>query len=255
MIDNKILSDEEIEKKLKKYTRKDFPHTREYLVNQLRLDSNFQAPKGILCKLDIMEMYEKVRIESNLEILDYDWSLVPEFIYSRDEKFTLICNEVDINGNKIGEYTTDYKHLIIRKASPYQYSFYKLQENRIKDIHADNFYKWIKENRPEIKIVSEYKGTSKEIWVECPIHGKYKTTPDTLKRKSNWTGEYIGNCPECDLLKYNSQKRLKDEDFLRRAREIHGNRYEYPDLSYRNERDKIKIYDTIKKRVFLSDSA
>ena len=90
---------------------------------------------------------------------------------------------------------------------------------RAKDVHGSRF-DYSK---------SEYKGYKERICIICPIHGEFWTTPQI----------HLGGsmCPQC---KFEKQKIGLDE-FLRRAKEIHGEKYGYSKVKYVNNSTKVCI--------------
>lgn len=82
---------------------------------------------------------------------------------------------------------------------------------RAKKIHGDT-YDYSKVN---------YKNTKTKVTIICPIHGEFEQTPDK---------HLLGHgCYMC------SKNRKKDtNEFIKRAREIHGDKYDYSKVNYTN---------------------
>lgn len=79
-----------------------------------------------------------------------------------------------------------------------------------------------------------YKGSRIPVTIICPIHGEFYPTPNNhISRKSG--------CPICRD-EWNA-KHLKSstEDFIEKAKQIHGNKYDYSLVEYVNARTPIKI--------------
>ena len=74
----------------------------------------------------------------------------------------------------------------------------------------------------------EYKNSLTKVTIICPEHGEFEQTPhDHLRSHS---------CPYCSgKLKSNT------EEFIRRAREIHGDKYDYSEVDYKNANTKLTI--------------
>lgn len=74
----------------------------------------------------------------------------------------------------------------------------------------------------------EYKSTEKKICIVCPEHGEFWQTPH----------DHLGGhgCASCA-----GSKKLTTEDFITRARKIHGNRYDYSKVDYKNLKEKVCI--------------
>lgn len=72
------------------------------------------------------------------------------------------------------------------------------------------------------------------IEIVCPIHGVFKQTPhDHFKSP-------IG-CQKCVLEKMSLDQASTTEEFIKKARQIHGNKYDYSKVKYINNRIKVCI--------------
>lgn len=71
---------------------------------------------------------------------------------------------------------------------------------------------------------TEYNGKDVPVIIICPEHGEFLQTPhDHLS----------GNgCPKCGLLKRAQKRRSNTEKFVARAKEIHGDTYDYSETEY-----------------------
>ena len=91
-------------------------------------------------------------------------------------------------------------------------------------IHGDKYdYSHVRyvNNRTMVKII-------------CPIHHEFEQVPS-----SHLQG--IG-CPECGHEKvWENRGRITTEDFIKRAIEVHGNRYDYSKVDYKNMHTKVCI--------------
>ena len=73
-----------------------------------------------------------------------------------------------------------------------------------------------------------YISSHKKVCIICPIHGEFWQIP-----KAHLKGE---GCKKC----YGNQRRTTEE-FIERAKEIHGNKYDYSKSEYINQRTPIEI--------------
>ena len=80
----------------------------------------------------------------------------------------------------------------------------------------------------------DYDGAEKHVSIICPEHGKFRQTPH--KHANGGRG-----CPSCGNLKRSKSQSLGKETFLKRAKEIHGDKYEYSDIKYINAHKKVEI--------------
>ena len=90
--------------------------------------------------------------------------------------------------------------------------------SRARTVHGDNYgYAF-----------SVYQSTRKKVYIHCPEHGMFKQTPN---HHVNGRG-----CPGC----FGTEKYTNDS-FIKKAREIHGDFYDYSCVEYVNSQTKIKI--------------
>ena len=89
---------------------------------------------------------------------------------------------------------------------------------KAKKVHGDK-YDYSKVN---------YIGSKIEVTIICPEHGEFKQRPN-----DHLNG--IG-CPKCS-----GHVKLTTEEFIKRAREIHGDKYDYSKTNYVNMRTKVTI--------------
>lgn len=82
---------------------------------------------------------------------------------------------------------------------------------------------------------SIYKSTKERIIVICPEHGEFYPSPQN--HLYHGTG-----CPKCAINDRNNNLKLSHDQFLSRAREIHGDKYEYTESTdYKNDRTSITV--------------
>ncbi len=81
---------------------------------------------------------------------------------------------------------------------------------------------------------ANYHNSQTKIDIICPIHGIF-----SMKPNSHIAGKQ--GCPKCGRLMANKNISLDWNTFLKRANDIHGNKYEYFKDSYKNYTTKIKI--------------
>jgi hypothetical protein len=75
---------------------------------------------------------------------------------------------------------------------------------------------------------TKYEGGRNKVIVTCPIHGDFLTSPGNHMRGSG--------CPEC----YGTKK-LSTQEFIDKAKEVHGNRYDYSKSNYLSSEKPIEI--------------
>lgn len=75
----------------------------------------------------------------------------------------------------------------------------------------------------------DYQSTKKKVKIICPIHGAFYQYPEKhIYQKSG--------CPYCaNNIKYST------DEWIKRAKMSHGNKYDYSDVNYINNNTKVKI--------------
>lgn len=122
-------------------------------------------------------------------------------------------------------YITPNDHLSKLSGCPFCAGKNKTIENFItkaKKVHG-NKYSYDK---------SQYLGVDSNIVITCPKHGDFNQTPYT---HTNGSG-----CKKCSLEKLSCDYRLSNEEFVDKAKKIHGDKYTY-NSKYETGKTKIKI--------------
>lgn len=78
-----------------------------------------------------------------------------------------------------------------------------------------------------------YNGKKSNITLYCKEHGEFT-------KKANLVLKGYG-CPKCTFKKRQDAHRLSIEKFIRKAREVHGDRYDYSKTEYKSMRDPVTI--------------
>ena len=110
-------------------------------------------------------------------------------------------------------------------------------ENRTKKIKGDtdSFIKKVKEihnNKYDYSKVN-YIDSTEKICIICPEHGEFWQTPNCHQQ-----GE---GCPQCKKKLIKEKLSFTTEDFIKKAKEIHGDRYDYSRVNYINQKEKVCI--------------
>ena len=172
-------------------------------------------------------MNTEILIERLKEIYGdkYDYSKV-EYVNS-STKVCLFCKEKDKYGLVHGYFYAKVYDLLnqIRSCNKCKnYSKITLEEFKIKaNIIHNNKYDYSK---------SSFKSNSEYIEIICPIHGIFKQ-----QVRHHLYGQ---GCPKCG--KINKRKlNLTIEEFIEKARKVHGDKYDYSKVNYINSQTKICI--------------
>lgn len=79
----------------------------------------------------------------------------------------------------------------------------------------------------------EYTNNHTKICIVCPEHGEFWQTPN---------GHLCGQgCPKCGRIKCGDARRISEDDFVSRARDVHGDKYDYSKVNYINSNTKVCI--------------
>ena len=77
----------------------------------------------------------------------------------------------------------------------------------------------------------EYKSAKEKVKIICPKHGPFWQTPTAHLNKKHPAG-----CPLC-----NGGRKLTTEEFVQKAKELHGDRYDYSKTKYIDNKTKVCI--------------
>ena len=79
----------------------------------------------------------------------------------------------------------------------------------------------------------EYHGIHNKVTIICPEHGEFKQTP---------AKHIIGQkCPLCSKINMGIKVRLSENEFINKAKKVHGDLYIYSNIEYKTSHDKIGI--------------
>lgn len=79
----------------------------------------------------------------------------------------------------------------------------------------------------------EYINSNTKVCIICPEHGEFWQSPS---KHINGQG-----CPKCGFIKSSDNKSSTNEEFIKRAKEIHKDKYEYSKTFYVNSNTKVVI--------------
>ena len=150
----------------------------------------------------------------------YDYSKV-EYVTSKT-KVCITCNEIDeITGEKHGQFYQIPSSHISGANCPKCSGHFMNQEFFIKRARVIHNYKY-----DYSKV--EYKTVKVKVLITCPEHGDFSQTPD-----SHLNGQ---RCPKCSKV-----YRPNTNEWIKKARNVHGKRYDYSKVMYENNSTKICI--------------
>jgi len=134
-----------------------------------------------------------------------------------DSKLTITCN-------KHGDFFQNAGSHLQGKGCPKCSGTQKLTTidfiNRAKEIHH-NKYNYDKVN---------YINSQTKVSIGCQIHGYFEQIPKTHLEGSG--------CTKCSR---SSPKKLSSEEFIEKAKKVHGNEYDYDNVIYVHSKSKVNI--------------
>ena len=83
-----------------------------------------------------------------------------------------------------------------------------------------------------------YKGIFNKVQIICPIHGKFSKIAHYHTNKKQ-------GCPKCGMERSKANQALTKESFIKKAKAIHGEKYDYSQVQYSNAKTKVKIFCSI----------
>ena len=83
----------------------------------------------------------------------------------------------------------------------------------------------------------EYVNNTTKVCIICPEHGAFWIMPSNFNNVSGG----IRECPKCQAHKKNNAQRGDTENFIRKAKNIHGDKYDYSKVKYIDSATKVCI--------------
>lgn len=158
---------------------------------------------------------EFIKIARGIHQDKYDYSSV--HYKSSQEKVKIICKVHGLfeqtPSNHLSGQGCPKCHLDSRRLSLEEFV------QRAEEIH-DNKYDYSSVN---------YKNSSEKVEIICPIHGIFHQTPDSHLRG--------GGCVQC----YHDSLKLTTEEFIEKAQNLHGDKYDYSLVNYSVNKKKVTI--------------
>ena len=72
-----------------------------------------------------------------------------------------------------------------------------------------------------------------KITIICPTHGEFEQIP--------WNHQQGNGCPNCSEISRRKNKTLTTEEFIKKARKVHGDKYDYSKVIYKKAIEKVCI--------------
>lgn len=236
MSDKKILTDEEIEYIIKSKYSKKYPNTQNYIREQLKLNSDYKC-NFCMIKQDFIDEYYK-SVKELKRYPEFDFSSLPEFICSTTKNITLFCTSIGKDGKVIGDYSTCFRDLVIRKHFPKNF------DKGIKNPCAYTKEQFIEKARNrfgnlyDYSLVDEdYVDYNTSVRIKCNKCGCVFSMKPIIHAKDGC------GCPVCAKEKIRNSKLIGLDNFIKRSIDKFGpDRFGYDKAKYIGSEDEIILY-------------
>lgn len=103
-----------------------------------------------------------------------------------------------------------------------------------KKLTTEEFKERLLIEHPELELLSEYNGDKNYVIVRCKKHNHtFRTKPNSLHNGSS--------CQKCYDERRGNTTRKTTEQFIEEAKSIHGDKYDYSKVVYKNRKEKVCI--------------
>ena len=196
------------------------------ITNNNSIISNGEDNRKIVLPVNVKNRYKAYTTEEWVTLAK---EIAPNFDYSKtvyvnkETKVIIICP-------KHGEFLSNPKYFLWENCKCPKCIKENFNEEKRKNfiIKANKVHN----NKYDYSKV-DYKGLKKKVCIVCKEHGDF------------W--QDIGNhltgseCPKCANQMRGDGKRMTKEEFIRKAREVHGWKYDYSKVEYKNANTKVCI--------------
>ncbi len=100
-------------------------------------------------------------------------------------------------------------------------------------------------NKYDYTNVHRFKNMHEKVWIDCNIHGLFAQSPANHTHKTRPQG-----CPQCSILSISNKNSSDLETFIKSAKKVHGNKYDYTYSNYTLSRIPIEIFCIKHKKSF-----
>ena len=87
-----------------------------------------------------------------------------------------------------------------------------------------------------------YVNSKTKVQINCDVHGIFEQMPN-----NHYKGQ---GCPKCGKVKLSNFHRFDKNKFIEKAKKIHGDKYDYSQVEYKNNSTKVKIKCNSCKNIF-----
>ena len=187
--------------------------------------------KGTEEKIKEREQHFRKRLkEIHGDKYDYDTSIIK--FNNTNSKGCFICHEKDENGIEHGQFITKLYYLITGHGCP------KCGQIRTTNAQKDTQEKFIEKckhfhgDKYDFSKV-QYINARTKVCIICPEHGEFWVTPSLFIKGTN--------CPVCGRINARRSKTKDTTYFIKKAKEIHGEKYDFSKSCYTKSRNSLII--------------
>ncbi len=154
----------------------------------------------------------------------YDYSLID---------YTGMFSKVKIICSKHGDFEKEAKSFLNGSGCPECFNEKRGDSQRLNKIDFAKRALGVHGNKYNYSLV-DYKNNRTKVKIICPIHGEFEQSP-----QKHLDGQ---GCGKCGLISSgNKQSETARCEFVIKAKQIHGDKYDYSLVDYKNSNSKIKI--------------
>lgn len=156
---------------------------------------------------------------------EYDYSKTVYNGYK--EKVTVTCKEHGDFKISIGKHLSGQGCPVCRyiKASKTKRRSIDEAIAEMKEVHGDRY---------DYSMITEYVNTKTKLPIICPEHGVFWQSFDNHVRGKQ-------GCPKCGVKLCGEHQRLTTEEFIEKAKHVHGNKYDYSKVNYTLSQNNVTI--------------
>jgi hypothetical protein len=149
-------------------------------------------------------------------------------------KIKVFCHHKDENGNEHGEFEITPLHFLSGEGCP-KCRYIKSAKNKRRTLEdVISKANEVHNNRYDYSLITEYKNDRIKYPIVCKEHGIfYQTFNNHIKSKQG--------CPICGKHKCSESRKDTFDEFVRKSKLTHSDRYQYLDTNYINTDTKIGI--------------
>ena len=92
-------------------------------------------------------------------------------------------------------------------------------------------------NQYTYEYIHQFKNMHEKVWINCDLHGLFHQTPANHTHKTKPQG-----CPQCRWLTISEKNSSDLENFIKKANNVHKNKYDYTSSIYSLSKNPIEIF-------------